>query len=886
MRIFKQKKNNIPFLLLTLFIFLLFYLFKITPGLKGDLEQSLRILLSQPVLFKTEPVHQNKIIDYSTKLFHGIVNKYSRKNEFENIKIDINFSELEKLKKDREKSLYLNKLVNPQKVKINLLFQGKEYKATARLKGDLKEHWANIKQWSLRIKLNKNRTILGFNEFSISIHSERDYPNYFVISEIFRENQILTPRYETVKVNFNGENWGIMLLEEQFSDSFYAHNKLKEAPIFKMTNENDFTIRTIANQKIENIDDIIKWQGKLETKVYNEKRIFKKTNIPDLKTNLNLLSIFKNVQETVVLEDERYFEKIKDHLDVNLIAKIVAITSIFGDYHSRLPTNSRYYVNPYNLKIEPILTDTSRSDIASQKKMEEFMNGYNILYKNFFHTKDFQKKYFQVVNEYKNNFSKIKKKFDVACQDFGKNCKNLVNLELIKQNIDFITKEKDNIFQNLLDDNQKIKKKKFNTLNIKNLNDKKIHFRAFDDGTIFLNNLTSETLRLDKIIFENVSKCKMNCKKIFDMSRSSPILNPSTYENLNLKKINVNLESKDYDFLEIRYLDQSNRQNSVTEKLEKKIFKKDKFFENENNIKSPIMSIKGNSYILDEGIHIINDPIIIPNGYDFIIKKGSTLKMSKESYILLKGGSIKMDGAENYPITISSANPKEVWKGIYVNSDIKDDNYSNLNFVNISNFSYFDNGKIQLTGGLNFIKSKVKISNSIISNSISEDAINFVKSEFKVSSSKFNNTISDAIDIDFGNGEISNTTFDKVGGDAIDLSGSDVYLKDINAKNVFDKAVSAGEQSNLKINNLQISSSGIGIASKDSSKVYANNIKVTKCNLYDFAVYQKKPYFRGAYLKIDQFSSCNLPLVQIGSDLILDDNKVKGIVIDIKKLYN
>ena len=154
-----------------------------------------------------------------------------------------------------------------------------------------------------------------------------------------------------------------MLLEEQFSDSFYAHNKLKEAPIFKMTNENDFTIRTIANQKIENIDDIIKWQGKLETKVYNEKRIFKKTNIPDLKTNLNLLSIFKNVQETVVLEDERYFEKIKDHLDVNLIAKIVAITSMFGDHH-RLPTNSRYYINPYNLKIEPILTDTTRSNIA------------------------------------------------------------------------------------------------------------------------------------------------------------------------------------------------------------------------------------------------------------------------------------------------------------------------------------------------------------------------------------------------------------------------------------------------------------------------------------------------------------------------------------------
>ncbi len=886
MRIFKQKKNNTFFLLLTLFIFLLFFLIKITPGLKGDLEQSLRIFLSQPILLRSKPVHENRIIDYSIKLFYGIENKIFRKKEFEKIKIDINFSELEKLKKDRSKALYLNKLVDPQKVKINLLFQGKEYKATARLKGDLKQHWGNIKQWSLRIKLNKNRTILGFNEFSISVHRERDYPNYFVISEIFRENKILTPRYETVKVNFNGENWGIMLLEEQFSDSFYAHNQLKEAPIFKMTNENDFTIKTIANRTLENVDDIIRWQGKLETKVYNEKRIFKKTNIPRQKTNLNLLSIFKNIQETVALQDDRYFEKIKDHVDVNLIAKIVAITSMFGDHHSRLPTNSRYYINPYNLKIEPILTDTTRSNIASQKKMREFMNNYNILYKNFFQTKEFQKKYFQIINEYRNNFEKIEKKFVLACQDFGKNCQNLVDLDLIRKNIEYIYREKSNIFQNLQDNNLKITKREFNTLNTKNLNIKKIHFRVFDDGTIFLNNLTSEILRLDKLVFENISQCKINCKRVIDISQSSSILKPSTYENLNFKKINVDLKNKNYDSLEIKYLDQSNRINSVEEKIEKRMFKKNEFFKNVNDIKNLKISIKGKNYVLDEGTHIINDPIIIPSGYDFLIKKGSTLRMSKQSYILVEGGSIKMDGTENYPITITSFNPEEVWKGIYVNSNAKDNNYSNLNFVKVSNFSYFDNGRIQLTGGLNFIKSKVKISNSVISNSVSEDAINFVKSEFKVSSSKVNNTISDAIDIDFGNGEITNTTFDKVGGDAIDLSGSDVYLKDINAKNVFDKAISAGEQSNLKINNLQISSSGIGIASKDSSKVYGSNIKVSKCNLYDFAVYQKKPYFNSAYLEIDQFSSCGLPLVQIGSDLILDNNKVKGKIIDIKKLYN
>ena len=886
MLIFKQKKNNILLFLLALFIFFLFFLLKITPGLKGDLEQSLRISLYQPVLLKSKPVYQNRIIDYSVKLFHGIENKFSRKNEFKNIKIDINFSELEKLKKDRNKALYLKKLVNPQKVKINLLFQGKKYKATARLKGDLSEHWGNIKQWSLRIKLNKNKTILGLNEFSISVFTERDFPYNFVISDILRENDILSPRYETVGVNFNGENWGLMLLEEQFSDSFYAHNQLKEAPILKMTNENDFTIRIIANQKLENIDDIIKWQGKLETKVYNKKRILKKTNIPDQKTNLNLLSVFKNIQEVVALEDERYFEKIKDHVDVDLMAKIVAITSIFGDYHSRLPTNSRYYINPYDLKIEPVLTDTTHSNIANQKEIKRFMNNFNILYKNLFPLRDFQKKYFQVVSEYKNNFEKIEKKFELACQNFGKNCQNLVDLKLIKQNIDFIIKEKNNIFQNFSNINKKIKKKNFNTQNIKNLNDKKIHFRAFNDGEIFLNNLTSEILRLDKLILENVSQCKKNCKKIIEISDSNLILKPSDYENLNLKKINVDLENKDYDFLEIRYLDQSNKQNYVKERIENNRLKKDKFFSDVSYKKNPKINIMGKNYILDGGIHIIDNPIIVPNGYNLIIKKGSTLRMSKDSYILVKDGSIKMDGTENYPIKISSVNSKENWKGIYVNSSSSNNSSSILNYVNISNFSYFDSGMIQLTGGLNFIKSKVEISNSIINNSMSEDAINFVKSEFKVSSSKIINTISDAIDIDFGNGEIINTLFDKVGGDAIDLSGSNVHLKDINAKNIFDKAVSAGEQTNLKINNLEVSSSGIGIASKDSSNVYGNNIKILNCNSYDFAVYQKKSYFSGANLKIDQFSSCGLPLVQIGSDLILDGKKVRGKVVDIKKLYN
>ena len=135
----------------------------ITPGLKGDIEQSLRILFKQPVLLKSKPVKDNIIFDYSSKIFYAFQNRLFNTNSFESIKIDIRFSELEKLRNDRKKALKLRQLDNPQKVRVRIIHQGVMYPATARLKGDLVEHWGNIKQWSLRIKLRKKKNYF-FNE--------------------------------------------------------------------------------------------------------------------------------------------------------------------------------------------------------------------------------------------------------------------------------------------------------------------------------------------------------------------------------------------------------------------------------------------------------------------------------------------------------------------------------------------------------------------------------------------------------------------------------------------------------------------------------------------------------------------------------------------------
>ena len=267
------------------------------------------------------------------------------------------------------------------------------------------------------------------------------------------------------------------------------------------------------------------------------------------------------------------------------------------------------------------------------------------------------------------------------------------------------------------------------------------------------------------------------------------------------------------------------------------------------------------------------------------MENGVELKMTPNTYIMVVDGLVKFNGTAINPINITSLDKEFKWKGIYVNSNSVKDDFSVLNNVNISNYTYFDNEKIQLTGGINFINSKINIFNSNISGSFAEDAINLVNTDFKVFNTIVQNSISDGIDVDFGNGEITNSKFNNIEGDAIDLSGSFVNIENVSINNIGDKAISAGEETTAKINRLYISSSRIGIASKDSSIVTGSNVEILDCGLFDFTAYQKKSYFTGAFLKIDTISNCNKSLVQHGSKLIINNKIIAKEKLNIKNLY-
>ena len=190
-RIFK-KINLIILLYISLSLTFFLYSFDLKKELK-DLENSLKIFFEIPVYLKTNVPEHKKFEKYLERTLQAIRYKFfnQKLNNYEKIKIDINFKNLEILKKTRIDALHKKFNEYAPDVNANITFNGKNYPAKIRLNGYLYPNWENKKQWNLKIRLKNNQTINSLNEFTISNSYERDYPYNFIFKEIYKRYGLL-----------------------------------------------------------------------------------------------------------------------------------------------------------------------------------------------------------------------------------------------------------------------------------------------------------------------------------------------------------------------------------------------------------------------------------------------------------------------------------------------------------------------------------------------------------------------------------------------------------------------------------------------------------------------------------------------------------------------
>jgi hypothetical protein len=85
-------------------------------------------------------------------------------------------------------------------------------------------------------------------------------------------------------------------------------------------------------------------------------------------------------------------------------------------------------------------------------------------------------------------------------------------------------------------------------------------------------------------------------------------------------------------------------------------------------------------------------------------------------------------------------------------------------------------------------------------------------------------------------------TFNNVGNDGIDFSGSSIKVNKVSFNGVGDKAISVGERSQLSAQNVSIINAEIGINSKDASVVNVSETTIDSTRIPLIAFMKKAEY--------------------------------------------
>ena len=161
-----------------------------------------------------------------------------------------------------------------------------------------------------------------------------------------------------------------------------------------------------------------------------------------------------------------------------------------------------------------------------------------------------------------------------------------------------------------------------------------------------------------------------------------------------------------------------------------------------------------------------------------------------------------------------------------------------------------------LTGCLSFVNLELKNVIIMSERSNCEDAINLINVKGSINNVNIKNSFSDGLDIDFSNISIDKINILSSGNDCVDLSYGKYNLNKLNLINCGDKALSVGEKSSLKLNEIVAENSNFGIVSKDSSIVKLNNAYLKNLKIC-VSAYNKKQEFSGGFLKIKNIDCKN-----------------------------
>jgi len=816
--------------------------------------------------------------------------------------IDIRFAEYQKIEKKRQEALSRGYLLAEEEdfVVANLRTDSETIPVRLRLKGDLPEHWEGEK-WSFRIHARRNTRFRGMRRFSIQDPKTRNHIYEWAYFENLRLEDIMALRYDFINVVVNGKPKGIYALEENFSKELLESQGRREGVIARFSEDvmwkqwNNWLFQPGFGQDLGKPQSPAFFILQPKNWINSSLDIFGSTkalNEPALAAQRDAaLGLLESYRKGEISASEIF--------DAPSLAKFLALSQLWGGGHGLDWPNLRFYFNPITFKFEPIgfdfcggLEQFQESDLRTPtgRPSKVFPLGWLDWLALALSDETIAEIY-------------VKECLRVSSPDYLNWLKSQIQPEAQRKLL-ILWREypQVDLDWNLLASNQEFLKNVLNPVEqIAVYADPELNMDNASGRYLMQLNIGNLLTLPVKILGAKINNGELTSLESFylksDGFSNSVVLGTlNPFANLQTKSFYLPvpdefiIEGKTSTDINIKVVSHivgsPNHHKTIAVFMPQPAFVKGlPSAESVSTIlqRHPFISYvkESDEFYVKPGTWIVKEDIVLPEEAGLIIKENTTLKFASGVVLVVKG-SVILEGTEENPIELLAQD--DSWNGLIVLNAQKT---SKLENVLISDVSAVERGGWILTGGVTFYQSPVVIKNMKFENIHSEDALNIIRSKFKITNTTFNDCDSDAIDSDFSIGSIERAAFKNIKGDALDTSGTEAEIKNVNISFAKDKAISIGEKSKVSIKGVVIEDCDIAVASKDYSEVSIDNLFIKGCNI-GLAAYQKKPEYGPASINANNvlFEDTKKEiLLQLGSRIKINGNESQGQELDVDKLY-
>jgi hypothetical protein len=775
--------------------------------------------------------------------------------------LDIKHENFQKLAYQRELALQRGVLISggdDEYVPARLSHGEQSVKVKVRLKGDWVDHLTGPK-WSYRVKVRGEDTLFGMKNFSLQHPKARRYVYEWVFHEALAREDLLPLRYEFVELTVNGKDLGVYALEEHFDKRLVEHRKRREGPILKF-------------------DESLHWADILATGDTGNAsptgmRGFRAAAIDSFRAPLRAEEPDQwkvLVAATSLLEAFRAGEiPVAQAFDTKKLATYFALVDLLGAEHAAVWHNLRFYYDPIATRLEPIGFDGNagaplHNVLGSNELLEQDQGGFR---SRVFADPAFMAEY----------VAQLERLSDPAYLDA------------------FLGAVEPGIQQNLRILHQEFPWQRFDA-EIFRANAKTI--RNVLSPTQGLHAYVNESdPRHVELEFGNLAALPI---EVLRARSGSVLLEPAAATVLPASppsqgvawaalpfEVQGGAEWSDplAETLEVEYRmvgSSQLRQTKVVSRPRRRQLAEGDLLRRAPNVgdfsfvevdeEERVVAIRPGSWTVDRDM-------VVPAGYRFRCGAGTRLDLVGSSLIVSRS-PLEFRGRPGDPVVIESSDG--TGQGLFV---LDAGERSVLDHVAFRGLRNPDRNDWKLTGAVTFYRSPVSISHSEFGENNSEDSLNVVRSPFEIDATVIRDTFSDAFDADFSDGTIRGSTFRDTGNDAIDVSGSRVTVSSVRIERAGDKGLSAGEHSELTIQDVQVDGGSIGVASKDRSSVRVEGLRLADVKI-GFALYAKKSEFGPATMDVRDatLESAETPyLLEQGSKLVMEG---RGITPNATAVYD